>query len=54
MTDDKSPENCDEVRSAVKATAEGDKGRQRVLIQKAIQLGCSESIPESWEVEIHE
>jgi hypothetical protein len=51
---EKVPENCDEVRSAVAATADGDKGRQRILIKKSIEFGCVEHIPESWEVDISE
>ena len=48
------PKDCDEIKTAVKATSDTDKGRQRVLIQKAIEFGCVGEIPESWEVEIHE
>ena len=52
--DEKLPENCDALKSAVSATKEGDKGRQRVLIKRSIELGCVGHIPESWEVEISE
>lgn len=46
------PEDCDKLKGAVAATADHDRGRQRVLIKKSIELGCVEHIPESWEVDI--
>lgn len=48
------PEDCDELKTAVAATEESDRGRQRVLIKKSIELGCVDNIPESWEVDIHD
>lgn len=54
MDNDKIPENCDEVKAAVGATEEHDKGRQRILIKRAIDLGCVVHIPDSWEVKVDE
>lgn len=54
MSEEKTPENCDELKSAVSATQDSDKGRQRLLIKKSVELGCVEHIPDSWTVEIDE
>jgi len=51
---DQIPENCDDLKAAVKNTADVDKARQRVLIKKSVELGCVEHIPDDWEVELHE
>lgn len=52
MAEERVPENCDELKSAVSVTEDSDKGRQRLLIKKSIEFGCVEHIPESWEVDI--
>lgn len=52
MTDEKSPETCDELKQAVAATGEQDQARQQVLIRKSIELGCVEHIPDNWSVSI--
>jgi hypothetical protein len=52
--DDTDVTSCDELKTAVAATKDEERGRQRVLIKKSIELGCVEHIPESWEVDIVE
>lgn len=52
MAEDKVPENCDELKAAVAATSESEKGKQQILIRRAIELGCVENIPDEWEVNV--
>lgn len=48
------PQNCDELKTAIGKTKPEERGRQRYLIKRAIDLGCVEHIPDDWEVEISE
>lgn len=45
-------ENCDDVRSAVAKHEEWDKAEERLIIKKAIDLGCVDAIPDDWAVEV--
>jgi len=47
------PQNCDELKTAIAKTGEGEKGRQQFLVKRSIELGCVEHVPDDWEVEIH-
>lgn len=52
--EESTPENCDDLKAAVKNTVDTDKKRQSILIKKSIELGCVEHIPNDWQVDVHE
>jgi hypothetical protein len=44
--------NCEELRSAIQSWDGKDKGRQRYLLKRAIDLGCVEHVPDDWGVKV--
>jgi len=44
------PKDCDELKVAIDATEDNEKGRQQYLIKRAVELGCVEHVPDDWEV----
>lgn len=49
--DKKEIKSCDDVQNAVKAykaSKESDPAEERYIIKKAVELGCSEHIPDDW------
>lgn len=46
------PQNCDDMKTAVAKTKEGENGRKRYLVKRSVELGCVEHIPDDWEVEV--
>jgi len=46
-------ESCDQLKDAVADTELNERGKQRELIGRAIELGCVEIIPEEWGVEVN-
>lgn len=44
--------NCEELRTAIKATDGSNTAHQRFLIKKSIDLGCIDDIPDEWGVEV--
>lgn len=53
MTEEKDPQNCDELRAAIAATGENDHKRQQYLIKKSVELECVEHIPDDWSVDVN-
>lgn len=51
MSDEKVPENCDELKQAVQQTGDNDTARQQLLIKQAVDMGCVEHIPDNWGLE---
>lgn len=48
---DEEIKSCDDVAAAVKkvrAGKESDPGEERYIIKKAVELGCTEHIPDDW------
>ena len=45
--------DCAQLKAEVAKTEDGDKGKQRALISKALELGCVEHIPDDWGIEVH-
>lgn len=47
--------DCNGVAAAVRQYEAGDKRSElkRYIIHKAVEFGCTEHIPDSWEVEMH-
>jgi hypothetical protein len=46
------PQNCDDLKTAIAATKDDEKGRQQYLVKRSVELGCIEHIPDDWEVEV--
>lgn len=49
-------QNCEQLRAAIaehKSQRPNDKGEERSLLHRAIEIGCVEDIPDEWGVEVH-
>lgn len=40
--------NCDELKAEVAKTESHEKGKQRALIVRALEIGCVDHIPDDW------
>lgn len=52
MSDDIDVQTCDDIKAQV-AKAPTELRRRQYLIKKAIDFGCSQHIPDEWEVDIN-
>ena len=49
-------QNCEQLRAAIKehqSQRPDDKGEERSLLHRAIEIGCVEDIPDEWGVEVN-
>jgi hypothetical protein len=49
---DKPIETCDEIKTAVQKDGTEHGYRREYVIRRAIELGCTENIPDDWEIEV--
>lgn len=46
------PQDCEQLKAAIQKTSDQEKGRQKLLMKRSVELGCVEHIPDHWGVEI--
>jgi hypothetical protein len=44
------PQDCAQLKTAIEQTKENEQGRQQYLVKRAVELGCTEHIPDDWEI----
>lgn len=49
---DKAIEDCDGVKEAVKLDGTEHQYQRQYVIRRAVELGCTEYIPDDWEIEV--